>query len=326
MTKKHSRSRVLEELDAQYYVNDELFTAAIKWFDEESTVTISAILWSAGMWQVTIPDDSDASDLPSRLCRSACTYLYQSELPEPQEAAFRQISPTTTIRDDSTYDILRPGIMISSGQSSGDESVPPRPELFTTAGVLVKDRDGNEFVAVASRGFPLGEETVYHPDPNGTVIGEVKRRLDETDIALLQLRDGIVFENKSFQSSTQPTEVEFTQVITPKDGLRIGDVLRMDNPFTGCIESVYYGTERRRVPDDSSDPKFCWTVQQWLWYGQRADAIPAERSCGSPIWDEDGKLVCFFRYLSQSGPRAGYGFATSAIELENFGLELSSRL
>lgn len=65
-------------------------------------------------------------------------------------------------------------------------------ELYTTAGVFVKDRDNNEFVTVASHRFPLGEETVYHPVPAGSVIGDIKYRLDETDIALLKLRDGVV--------------------------------------------------------------------------------------------------------------------------------------
>jgi hypothetical protein len=322
--RQHNRDRILEELDARQFINDGLFAAAIKWFDEESTVTISAIMWSAGMWQITIPDDSDLSILPARICQSLCTYLYESELPTQPEAAFRQISPTTTVRDDSRYDILRPGIMISSGQFSGYGTVPTRLELYTTAGVLVKDRENNEFVTVASHGFPLGEETVYHPDPDGSIIGDIKYRLDETDIALLKLRDGVVFENKSFQSLTQPTDMEFTQVARPHEDLHIGDPLQMDNPFTGCIESSYFGTELRRVPDDSPDPKFHWTLQLWAWYGQHAGAIPAEGSCGSPIWNEDGKLVCFFRYLTHSGPRAGYGYAVSAIELQRFGLELST--
>lgn len=52
------------------------------------------------------------------------------------------------------------------------------------------------------------------------------------------------------------------------------------------------------------------------------ELIPAEGSCGSPIWDEDGKLVCFFRYLVKSGPRAGFGFGISAMELKNYGVEL----
>jgi hypothetical protein len=150
-------------------------------------VIIFSILWSTGTWQVTIPDGSDTSGLPFRLCQAACTYLYQSEIPEQLEAAFRQKTPITTIRDDTSYNTLRPGVMVSSGRFLGDASTPPRSELYTTAGVLVKGKNGNKFMTVASHGFPLGEETVFHPDPNGTIIGVVEKRLSETDIALVTI-------------------------------------------------------------------------------------------------------------------------------------------
>lgn len=320
--KNHSRSHVLEDIDAQEYVSDEIFMTVIKWFDECSNVTISSILWSAGTWHVTIPDDCNTSDLPSRVCRASCSYLYQSEVPEQPEAAFRQQHPAT-IRDESAYDILRPGVMVSSDKFLGDGPVPPRSELFTTAGVLVKDKHGDEFVTVANHGFPLGEETVFHPSPRGTVIGTVERRLGETDLALVRLRDGVIFENKCFQSTSHPTVIEFTQVVESVNELKLGDVLHMDNPFTGHIESVYYGTARRRIPRYENSPEFLWVTQDWGYFGQHADSIPAEGSCGSAVWDNNGKLVCFFRYLTKSGPRANFGFGISAMELKNFGLELS---
>lgn len=124
--------------------------------------------------------------------------------------------------------------MISSGQLSGHESAPHGLEPYTTTGILVKDRDGNEVVTVANHVFPPGEETVYHPDRNGIVIGEIKRRIDEIDIELVQLRPRVAFENKNFQSSSQLIQVEFTQVITPEDELCFGDVslitIRVRNP------------------------------------------------------------------------------------------------
>jgi len=175
----------------------------------------------------------------------------------------------------------------------------------------------------ASHGFPIGEDTVYHPDPSGTGIGEVKYRLDTTDIALVKLGDGITFENKSFQSSGQPSGVEFTQVVEDIHELEIGTVLSMDTPFTGHVEAAYYGTKWARISNDSPDLKCQWVTQHWGWYGQDTDAIPTDSSCGSPVWDEDGKLVCFFRYLTRSGPFAGFGFGVSSMELKNFGLKLS---
>jgi hypothetical protein len=60
--------------------------------------------------------------------------------------SINQKCPTTTIRDDTTYSILRPGVMISSDRFLQNFSVDPRSELYTTAGVPVKDKNGNVFV------------------------------------------------------------------------------------------------------------------------------------------------------------------------------------
>jgi hypothetical protein len=118
-------------------------------------------------------------------------------------------------------------------------------------------------VTVASHGFPLGEETVYHPELDRSVISDIKYRVDETDIALLKLQDRVMFENKSFQSLTQPADIEFTQVARLHEDLHINDPLQIDNPFTGYMESLYFGTELRRcVPDDSPDhKKVHWTIR-----------------------------------------------------------------
>jgi hypothetical protein len=189
--------------------------------------------------------------------------------------------------------------------------------------VLVKDEDGNEFMTVAGHGFPLGEETVCHPNRNGTIVGEVERRLSGTDIALVRLRNEIVFENKPFQSTQQPAKVEITQIIASPFELEIGEILYMDNPFTGPTESIHFATERRRVPSDENGPQLYWVTQNWSYYGQSENSTPQSGSCGSPIWDAAGKLVCFFTFLISDGPRKGMGVGVSAAELRKFGLDIS---
>lgn len=74
--------------------------------------------------------------------------------------------------------------MLSSTRFEGTASIPACGELLTTSGVLVKDGEGNQYLTVVSHGFPLGEETVYHPNSNGVAIADVERRLSYTDIAL----------------------------------------------------------------------------------------------------------------------------------------------
>jgi hypothetical protein len=50
--------------------------------------------------------------------------------------------------------------------------------------------------------------------------------------------------------------------------------------------------------------------------------LSIEGSCGSPIWNEIGNLVCFFRFLMTEGFRSGFGIGVSATELRKVGLDL----
>jgi hypothetical protein len=91
--------------------------------------------------------------------------------------------------------------------------------------------------------------------------------------------------------------IESTQVITSVNELKLGFVLHMDNPFTGHIESVYYGIARRRIPTDGNSPEFLWVTQDWAYLGQHADSIPAEGSCGSAVWDNNGEIGLLLNYF-----------------------------
>jgi hypothetical protein len=59
-----------------------------------------------------------------------------------------------------------------------------------------------------------------------------------------------------------------------------------------------------------------------MWMGQGLVDAPAEGSCGSPIWDADGNLVLFFRFLIANGPESGLAIGVAAAELQKFGFEL----
>jgi hypothetical protein len=86
---------------------------------------------------------------------------------------------------------------------------------------------------------------------------------------------------------------------------------------TGCIESVYYGIEPRRVPNDTPGPKFYWTLRN----GHGMDSVQTLYLRKGLVGRQFGmRMESWFasRYLVKSGPRAGYGFATSAMELKNF--------
>jgi hypothetical protein len=116
------------------------------------------------------PADAKANlnELPSTIGRVLVTY--SNSEPRGREAAQRTKQPLDQIHDDSYYGLtLRPGIMISCEAYEDNETL-------STAGIPVRSPDGERFITVASHGFPLGLETVYHPNRKGSRIGELKKK------------------------------------------------------------------------------------------------------------------------------------------------------
>lgn len=143
-------------------------------------------------WTITLVDEVDLSTLPGRFAKLPCFYHFASDAKEPPEAALSSIQPDGLVWDKSEYSVLRPGVMLSSGrdETSG--------ELLTTSGVEVINKNGTVYVTVASHGFPLGQETVYHPDESGKAVGNVEVRLANSDIALMRLTSRRRYENVTF--------------------------------------------------------------------------------------------------------------------------------
>jgi len=314
--------RVLENLNAKHRVTDEIFDAVTSYFDSHTDVKITAVRWSIGSWRITVPDGTLVQKLPKTVASVVCGYVFESQIQQPVEAAYRLKEPSPTVYDDSTCANLRPGIMLSSSRFEGTPSVPARGELLTTSGVLVKNRRGNEYIQVASHGFPRGEEQVYHPSSNGIVIADVERRLGDSGIALARLRPGFSYQNESFENTITSKSTALKKIRDPC-GLRYGDFLYMDNPFTGYSEGQFLGTEYRRVPSDEDCEAHDWVRHQWLWLGQDLVEEPVAGSCGSPVWDENGDLVLFFRFIISQGPEAGHALGVAATELQKFGFDLA---
>jgi hypothetical protein len=328
---KHGHGgRILEDLNAQRRVTDEIFDAVISYFDTHTNVKITAVRWSIGYWRITVPDGTLIQKLPMVIACTVCGYLFDSQIQRPVETAYRLKEPSLGTYDDTfyaaydnpVYSTLHPGIMLSSSRFGGTASVPPRGELLTTSGVLVKNHVGDEYIMVAGHGFPLGEERVYYPSPNGVAIGDVVCRLGNSDIALARLRLGFSYQNESFENTTTSKSSVLNQIRDPFE-LRYPELLYMDNPFIGYAEGMWIATERLRVPSDEDVEVLNWVRHEWLWMGQGLVKEPVEGSCGSPVWDEDGNLVLFFRFVVSEGPEAGQAIGVAATELHKFGFDLA---
>lgn len=134
------------------------------------------------------PDEEWRSRLPSSINNIFIGYVFGEQ--DVEERAIRRILPQGRTRDDTTYDDLRPGIMITSKASDPKPPLPPKPDTMTTSGVDLDSPEGEKVITVSSHGFPGGVgDDVFHPDRSGRVIATVSKVIGETDIALAKLED-----------------------------------------------------------------------------------------------------------------------------------------
>lgn len=69
-------------------------------------------------------------------------------------------------------------------------------------------------------------------------------------------------------------------------------------------------------------------VYNWMYTGQvegagNGIAQPPDGTCGSPIWDDDGIVIGFFRYHIIEGQWAGFCASVSASEVVDAGYRLA---
>lgn len=295
------RKKDLCQYDAKRTITKEMYLAIIEYF-ETRAISIGEVMWFFGCLRIRVPEATDINCLPGTLCQVATFYLTDT-IQSPTDAAFRIKDPKHLLPEDSTYvPLLRPGAMVSST------------DLCTTAGVLVKNSQNESFMTVASHGFPLEDTDVHHPDPDSPLIGEVVRRIGSTDIALVKLHDNIRFENRTFQNLLEPDGVILSGISDPFT-IKPFSVMTMDNPFTGLIDGQFLTKYMTKLYSADSD-EHLWIVHTWSWYGQ--DAIPVAGSCGSAIWDTNGKVLSFFRLLNGEG----IGIGVAAFELVAKGFTL----
>ncbi|KAJ5788974.1 uncharacterized protein N7518_005985 [Penicillium psychrosexuale] len=216
--------------------------------------------------------------------------------------------PTADVVDSSKYDILHPGVMLSSGICS-----PTEPGYLTTSDVLVEDSNsGERYIAVASHGFPHGGK-VFHPCASGKEIGQIIMEITHTGIAIAKLHDDVPYVNDTFESpfnGIQPTQL---RDFVSADSLKPGDTVYMNSPFVGYSEGICGPHTRERIPcTDPSQPIFEWIKTRWCYMGQGSTDSLQDGACGSAIWNKDGNVNGFFRFAPASGHFLDWSFCVGA--------------
>jgi hypothetical protein len=265
--------------------------------------------------------DVDFTNLPWKAANMGCLYLFDDEmgrLAAPQ--ARRLADPTPGNPDHSSYDTLQPGVRVASVHLPSDAGK----FMSTSAGVLVRDQAGNEFMTVASHGFPAKCDTqVMHPLPSlGRNIGELIMEVSHTDVALVKLRDTESFDNVTFCNDEMPEPIQLQRFVRAKDLGRFTPIA-IDSPDTGHVDGRLMITSFTRVPtDDEREPKQDWILTEWYYMGQGSAGTLPEGICGSAVWTENGEVLGFFRYAPKEGEMEDWCAGIAADELINRGFSL----
>lgn len=285
--KRASKSilRVSDEIDATNLPPGKIDDAfeLVKNFFAQAKISITEVqYWNIFFVIILENEETDLAKVPSAIGRCRCFYLFENEMgrPRPDEFPARQIcDPTGNIVDNGEYDILRPGVMVSSGRDPTTHI-----EYLTSSGVLVEDSRGNRYMTVASHGFPHGD-TVFHPSAGCKNIGQIIMEISHTDVALVKLHDEVQFVNETFESPLDGAGPVQLQEFIPADETQVGSFVYMNNPFAGYSEGTCGPHSWTRVPsDDPNDPD---------WNGS---------GLAGPIWVKDSLINSKMAYV---GPRSG---------------------
>lgn len=274
--------------------------------------------------------NSVLAQLPAEFANRWVGYLRGSDLRKPQWAdlpARRLVTsqPTQGIIDDTAYETLRPGVIICS-RAQKDHAHPSW--YSTTSGVLVEGPAGDRFMTAASHG--IDNEEVWQLDSGEAKrsLGEAVQEISFTDVSLVQLRQGVVFDNETFNNSAGQVS-QFTRLFGEEPSDKIGDrKCYFNSPYTGKMEGVVVMTSIRI--EGSSHPTenaLKYVVYDWVYLGQDEEATdkarPHSGTCGSAIWNDDGVVLDFYRYYLHEGPFAGFSAAVNASEVVNAGYRLA---
>ncbi|KAB8239614.1 uncharacterized protein BDW43DRAFT_8965 [Aspergillus alliaceus] len=303
--RSRSRIKVSENLDLRdNEAAVSLVFDLVRDFFARTDISITEIQFWGHIIIIILESKADKDEIlravPRSVAQCNCFYLFESEMARPRKlSALRLKQPSPPEADDSSYDIIRPGVMLSSGKHPEEGW-----EILTSSGVLVRDHRGFEYMTVAAHGFPGPpfDGKVHHPHSFNKTLSETIIELSHTDIALVQLVKGVEFVNELFKNSLMPVPpFKLTGFVRAAE-TRIGDNIFIDSPFSGFVEGTRGSHSLLRVPsDDPLEPEQIWIRCQWDYMGQNSNQVIGDGVCGSVIWNENHKALGFFRYAPTSG-------------------------
>ncbi|TGJ87023.1 hypothetical protein E0Z10_g1727 [Xylaria hypoxylon] len=302
------------------------------WFKKNlpETRMIELMLTSERTIYIVLKDPADISSvritLPGKIARCPVGYFTNRELYRPLWAdlpARRQVEqlPISGVIDNTAYDTLRPGVLISS-KILQDHGHPA--DFSTTSGILVQNNSGSCFMTAASHGIS-DDGNICQGDHPGRSIGEAVSEISSTDISLVKLRDNITFVNETFENNSGDSP-SFSRLATSEDKF-VFDSCFLNSPYTGNMEaSMVSKSVKLETSAHATEDKLRFVVYNWCYMGQtegnKDRVYPPDGTCGSAIWDDNGVITGLYHYYIQTGPWNGFSASASASELVEAGYTL----
>jgi hypothetical protein len=158
--------------------------------------------------------------------------------------------------------------------------------MSTTSGVLLQNLIGDKFVTAASDAISNTGEIYQQYTPNEfTEIGKAVDEISFTDVAIVQLSDGVTFENETFETEDggAPT---FTRLFGESEDVFQFSQVYLNSPFTGYGDGVGAATSIKIENTPSVHPEedgLRFIAYEWFFTGQVEGEGPGIRPPDGPV-------------------------------------------
>lgn len=197
-----------------------------------------------------------------------------------------------------------------------------------------------------------GEDSEQTFESNANKFGAFNKEGDNnfrgTDVCVININDGVAFENVPFQYD-DGTIPPLKGLVTPDTDLNNMAPAKLwsNYPYTGALdgmlaafglaESIMRKEGRSSEAEAKSaenieaqigldpDTELIETRELWIYYGNRADSKMKKGMCGSAIVDSVGLVRGFFHVYCSEGPFKGLSYAVGAQLLSEKGYRLAPK-
>lgn len=169
----------------------------------------------------------------------------------------------------------------------------------TTAGVMLRNINGQVRMTVSNHGFPKSDE-VFHPSTDGGRIGEITERWLPQDIALVRLDPSVAFSNNSYFEAQTPKRLLRSQQL---ENSCYGSWFCADGMSTGLVFLFLQGVSsyeaRRHANPRAIEMEFAeWRTENIYHMIGPTGGTTKDGLCGASIVHDnsvDGGVTGFFQ-------------------------------